>query len=267
MVNEELSALSVIIFAVTIALLVLRTESNPKERNPLTNSTTHIASMPITEPRTVPMTPPPSEESQKKEREEAMKLITESLKRKREKIDNLFKMRVALDQLEIKGRRILQEATFDRQLQQLVLDQAARRRVHLAPMPLISHAPQRIVETPEAYRTQAVRTPQRATQGQLYQISQIPEARVPAATTTSPIYELGDDMENSATHIALRNFEPEEEEAIRARWINPEPVHERIQHWQRGLQEYESHSRCDDPRVSAFPHGNIHVDRPRYVKN
>jgi len=255
MVDEEGTALSVIIFAVAIALLVLRAELNPKERNPLTNSTTHTVSAPVTEPRTVPMTQPPSEESQKKEREEAMKLITESLERKKEKIANLFKTRVALDQLEIKGRRILQEATLERQLQQLVLEQAARPPVYQAAMPLLSHAPQRMIETPEAYQTQAVPRPQGAMRGQLYQIPQIPEARVPEAAMTTPIYELPGGMENSATHVALRNFEPGEEEDTRARWTNLEPLHERIQHWQRGLQEHQSDSGSDARRVGSFRRG------------
>ena len=249
MVDEQSSTLPVIIFAVAIALLFLRAKTNPKERSPQTDSTTQTASTPFTQPRAVQMMPPLSEESQNKVREEAMKLATESLERKREKIDNMFKMRIALDQLEIKGRRVLQEAILERELQQMVLEQAARPYMYPAAMPLTSHAPQQLVGTPEAYQTQEVPVPRAAIQGQIYQI---PETRVPEVATTARIYELPGDVEDAATQVALRNFQPEEEEETRERWTNPYPLHERIRDWQRGVQEHESDSRSNTPRTSSF---------------
>jgi len=217
MTDEQGSTLLiVIIFIIAAALLVLGVNSSLTVREASTSPP--ISTLVSSPTKAVPTAP--SEEAQRKAREQTMSLAISYLGRKFDQIDHRLRTRLSLDGVEITGRRILQGTNLEREYQNAVLEHATRsalQPVELAHIIINEPAPEYLAE-----------------RGPVDQ--QIEEAGIPTVAARRQEFYSPNGLDNPTTHGDFWSLEQGEGEGSGLRWRDPRPLADRIRHWQGNVQ-------------------------------
>jgi hypothetical protein len=176
-------------------------------------------------------------------------LITASIERKKEQIDQFFEDQLALAQVQIQGARLIQEANLEHELYKAIVEGASRpgppvrqvprmegwrggemavgRTVLQSPLPVHRQLPAPVAQGRE--RMYEVREP-------VYEMREpVYEMRDPVFAVREPVYEVPDEVEEGYAETAHLGDEVEEEE-VPVMWKNPESLGERIGTWQQGVE-------------------------------
>lgn len=208
--GEQGSTLIIIIFSVVVAFMVFGLFSNAKERN--AEAIRPAISSPPRPPNRATRSPP-SEEEQRKARHKAMESVVMSLNNKLGQIDDLVRTRMYLDELELEGRRVLQDASLERVYQNAVMAHASRPPVEapeVAPRVVNELVPEPALEIQPAVRR--------------IQELEVPHVAVPG-------------LDENSTNIDLWSLRQEDAGSLGGGWENSQPLEERVHNWQGTVRQ------------------------------
>jgi hypothetical protein len=213
--EEQHSSLWIIIFVIAVAVLVMGVNSTVKDRDAAAAKSQISTPAPNPSPPTKALAPAPGEEIQLKARQKTMRHTVECLDRKFNQIDFQFRTRLQLDEIDIAGRQVLQNANLELEYQNAAREYASR-------VPIDEPGPQYMAEMRH-------RVPR---------ILEVNDGVSTVFTSTTPaqVFEVPDEIDENTTNVDFWSVENRDEGRDGLGWRNPLPLGQQIPNWRRNVQ-------------------------------